>query len=613
MPLSNVPFSEVALIAQADTYQGSALASWDALVALMVGFAVVLGLLAWKGRPDPDLPTFERVALRIPDGLERITGIPGWAISAVGLALFGLLVAGQGFYSDVAWHVALGRDDELFTAPHTAIILGLVLIALSSLVGVLIATLSRAEVGFRVKGLRVPWSMLPLGALGAAAVSGFPLDELWHATYGIDVTMWSPTHMLMILGASFTGLAAWLVVAETGVPPNQSRWARTVHVLAAILVVLGLSAPQGEFAYGVPQYQAIFLPILVSIAGAFSMVAIRLVHGRGWALGIAVGLVVVNPTGSGLIDAFGDGSPVETRDGALYIGAALVAEIVALVLGTDRRLRYAIVTGLGVGTAGLAAEWVWNQGAYQPWQTSLLPDAVVLAAIAAVAAAVAGAAFAAAVNGERPTGRGITRPALAASLVAVLVVLALPMPRHVGDVTADVTLDRVGVGEARVHVTIDPDDVEDARWFQTMTWQNGGLVVSEMVEEEPGRYVSEHAHSVDGLAKTVLRLHRGSEMMAVPVYLPPDPEIDEREIPAVDRHGVVFTGEQDYLMREAEDGERLFAYVIYGLLALAMATWVGTFCLASARVQRRHQRDRRSAPTASRSSSRPITVPSSRE
>ena len=36
------------------------------------------------------------------------------------MALYGLLVAGQGFYSDVAWHIALGRDDELITAPHTA-------------------------------------------------------------------------------------------------------------------------------------------------------------------------------------------------------------------------------------------------------------------------------------------------------------------------------------------------------------------------------------------------------------------------------------------------------------------------------------------------------------
>ena len=37
--------------------------------------------------------------------------------------------------------------------------------------------------------------------LGFTALGGFPLDDLWHAHYGVDVTMWSPTHLLMILGA----------------------------------------------------------------------------------------------------------------------------------------------------------------------------------------------------------------------------------------------------------------------------------------------------------------------------------------------------------------------------------------------------------------------------
>ncbi|MCU1375405.1 MAG: hypothetical protein JWO68_2691, partial [Actinomycetia bacterium] len=100
---------------------GSALASWTPLTTLLIVFAAAtLGLLAY-GRSDDPSPLF-RVLRRIPNGLERLTGVPGWAAATVGMSLFGLLVAGQGFYADVSWHVALGRDKALFTAPHTAIL-----------------------------------------------------------------------------------------------------------------------------------------------------------------------------------------------------------------------------------------------------------------------------------------------------------------------------------------------------------------------------------------------------------------------------------------------------------------------------------------------------------
>src|SRR5688572_24258579 len=110
------------MVAQAS---GSELASWRPLVLLLSLFGVVVvALLATNRR--------ERFLRRIPVGLERVTKVPGWAAAAVGTALFGLLVAGEGFYSDVAWHVALGRDEVLFTAPHTSIFVGLWLIFLSA-------------------------------------------------------------------------------------------------------------------------------------------------------------------------------------------------------------------------------------------------------------------------------------------------------------------------------------------------------------------------------------------------------------------------------------------------------------------------------------------------
>jgi hypothetical protein len=570
---------------------GSALASWTPLTVLMTVFVLaVVALLVGGGGPAGARGGVDRTPLRIPDALERTTSIPGWAAATVGTGLYGLLVAGQGFYSDVAWHIALGRDDQLFTAPHLSILVGLVLIASAALLGILFATLGRVDVGLRWGGLRVPWSTLPLGALGFAAVAGFPIDEVWHGAYGVDVTMWSPPHMIMILGAAFSGLASWLVLAEAGVPVRGSRWHRAVHVVAAWLTLRGLSAAQGEFEFGVPQFQQLFLPILLCLAAGAALTAIRLVHGRGWALGVAVGSLALSWSGLLSFGAERDGGgPVPTREGGLYLAAALAVELAAWLVGTERRLRFALVSGLGVGTIGLAGEWAWNAdwalsgGAYQPWTSALLPEAAIFGVVAAVAAAVLGTAFGGVVRREGP-GVGIPAAALVVAALAAVAVVAVPMPRPVGDVVADLRIEETGGGEALVEVVLTPADAaEDARWFQVVHWQGGGLEISEMARAEPGRYVSERPVPVEGRGKTLLRLQRGAEMMAVPVRLPDDPEIGEPEIPAEDRVAP-FVSEQQYLLREQTEGADWVAWAVHTLAVLFALTAAAAFVVAGRRI-----------------------------
>ena len=559
---------------------GSSLASWTPVVVMVAGYFVVVALLLAFGRSGGHPHPLGRFVLRAPNALQALTGIPGWAAATVGTALYGLLIAGQGFYSDVAWHIALGRDDDLFTAPHTAIFTGLVMILGAAVLGVVLASLARVDSGVRAGALRIPWSTIPLGLLGVAAVSGFPLDEVWHAQYGIDVTMWSPTHMLMILGASFTGIASWLVLAEAGVAPRRSRWSTGVHVMAGWLTLQGLAASQGEFVFGVPQFQQLFHPILVCLAAGFALVAIRLVLGPWFAFGTAG--VTFALEASGLLNFGGDG-PVDTREGGIYVVSALAVEAVARLLGTERRLRFALVSGLGVGTVGLAGEWAWNTQAYQPWRAALLPEALVFGVVAAVGAAVLGVAFASAVARER--SHGLPRASLVAAGLALLLVVAVPMPRRVGDVRADLTLDRVSADRAFVNVTLDPPGAaDDARWFQAINWQGGELMLAEMEEVGTGRYRSEEPVLVTGKGKTLVRLHRGSELMAVPVRLPADPEIGEPEIPAVDRE-VAFVGEKEFLMRESESGAAWVATAIYVLLAGVAVAWIAGFVLASQRVR----------------------------
>jgi hypothetical protein len=577
-------FAATAQAEPSGTLGGSALADWTPFWALVLVFLAIVTALFLHGRPSERRWPLLQPLSRIPDGIHRLTGIPGWAGVAIGMALYGLLVAGQGFYSDVAWHIALGRDDELLTAPHTGILVGLVMILGAAVLGTMVATFERVE-GLRAGALRVPTSLLPLWALGIGAVAGFPLDEVWHREYGVDVTMWSPTHMLMILGATFTGLAAWLVLAESGVRATDGAWGRGAHLVVGWLTVQGLLAPQGEFTFGVPQFNLLFSPILVCLAAGLGLVAFRLVHGRWWLLGFVAVNFVIQATG--FLDFGGDESPVDTRFGATFLASAGVVELVSRLAGTEDRARFALLSGIGIGTIGLAGEWWWNSDAWQPWTSNLLPEVLLLGVVAAVGAAVLGAAVGRAILRDDASA-ALPRPLLVVAALGCVAVLVLPMARPTGDVTAEVRLEPAGENHAFVVATLSPADAaEDASWFQASAWQGGGLELADMGPTgRPGEYRSEHPVPVQGLWKTLLRLHRGAEMMAVPIYLPADPEIDEPEIPAVD-HTAAFTTERQFLLRETHDGSAWLSPAVHAGLGAVAAVWALAFALAVARLTSR--------------------------
>jgi hypothetical protein len=170
------------------------------------------------------------------------------------------------------------------------------------------------------------------------------------------------------------------------------------------------------------------------------------------------------------------------------------------------------------------------------------------------------------------------------------------LPRQVGEVTADITIDPVGVTTfavdeveaegAYVTVELEPADAaDDAHWFQATSWQGGGLVLADMVEQAPGVWRSEAPVPVDGLWKTLVRLHRnGNELMAVPIWFPDDPEIGEPEIPAVDRR-IDFAGESQYLLRETEEGDMPWlSPIVHGYLAATLLAWFVAFAVGVRRI-----------------------------
>ena len=204
-------------------------------------------------------------------------------------------------YWDIALHIDNGpRRGPLANPAHYLILAGLFGIFAA---GVLAMVLPRETPGPAARRLggglaRAGRRASLMAACGAFALAGFPLDDVWHRLFGQDVTLWGPTHLMLIGGAGMTliGQAVLLqegVRARPRVAAAASRAARFARYAALRQVALmgglliGLSTFQAEFDFGVPQFRAVLQPALIALAAGVALVAARIWAGRGGALGAA--------------------------------------------------------------------------------------------------------------------------------------------------------------------------------------------------------------------------------------------------------------------------------------------------------------------------------------
>jgi hypothetical protein len=81
------------------------------------------------------------------------------------------------------------------------------------------------------RGWHLAWWGLALTILAA------PIDDLWHRLFGIDVTLWSPPHLLGLAGAQINSLACLLIARE--VWPAGSRTRAATLAIAGVLLFAG--------------------------------------------------------------------------------------------------------------------------------------------------------------------------------------------------------------------------------------------------------------------------------------------------------------------------------------------------------------------------------------
>ncbi len=521
--------------------------------------------------------------LRFADGLGRITGLPAWAAAGFGVGMSALVVAVLGFFWDVAWHVDLGRDSAvLFTPGHSGILFGLGLLPIAAAVSITVATATQADVALKWGRWRAPWSAVALGVLGTGALAGFPLDELWHRSYGVDVSMWGPTHLLMIGGASFAPVALLLMLREGG-PGSKPRLTKRLSAGACSAVLLGASTFQLEFDMGMSQWQQLYHPVLIALASGFALVVARRVIGPGGALYVTVEFYVVR-----LFFFWLMGSALHHRAAhfAMYLGSALVVEVAALLTRYKKPLTQALVIGFGIGTVGLASEWGWSHlFGFEPWMGTLAGPRILVAVAAAVAAAVLGTA-----TGRIASGRQAALPGAALALAALVVVasIVIPNPRRGSDATVTLRTTPASAGRVNLLVEVQPADTfEGADRLDAFSWQGGHAEVHPLRRVSDGVYVSPDPVPVGGTWKTLVRFAEGPVLAGAAVFMPADPEIKASEIPVVAERTVPLERDTKLLLREAHDGPTWPAVVAYSAIGLVALAWFSSLAAAYAATSRR--------------------------
>ena len=126
-----------------------------------------------------------------------------------------------------------------------------------------------------------------LFACASFSLLGFPLDDGWHRIFGQDVTLWGPTHLMLFGGAGMTliGRAALLVEGQRSARRDGTKvdaglaGRRLMNFQKAGLIggfLIGMSTFQGEFDFGVPQFQLVFHPMLIAFAAGIALVTARI-------------------------------------------------------------------------------------------------------------------------------------------------------------------------------------------------------------------------------------------------------------------------------------------------------------------------------------------------
>jgi hypothetical protein len=194
-----------------------------------------------------------------------------------------------GGYWDVAWHQSIGRD-TFWTPAHLAIQLCGVLggltsgfLILSTTFGHSPAALERRAASVKIWGFRGPLGAFIAAWGGFAMITSAPFDNWWHNAYGLDVTILSPPHVLLMSGSSAIDVGTLILI---GGAMNRAQGDSRAMFRRLFLYVGGIIVMHGCFLIteytGSRSLQSASAYVAVSLAVPVALVGVARASEHRW-------------------------------------------------------------------------------------------------------------------------------------------------------------------------------------------------------------------------------------------------------------------------------------------------------------------------------------------
>ncbi|HXN71228.1 MAG TPA: hypothetical protein VN861_01590 [Candidatus Acidoferrales bacterium] len=191
-----------------------------------------------------------------------------------------------GLYWDISWHMSIGRD-TFWTPAHLLIQFGGILMCLVSTYLIFSTTFGNDPVA-KAASVKVWGFRGPLGAFtacwgGVVMVTSAPFDNWWHNSFGLDVQIVSPPHMVLGIGILGVGIGALLLLASR---MNRAEGAERKNLLRMYLYLGGVLLALhllfvSEYSAGDQMHGTTFY-LAVSLGVPLILVALARASGYRW-------------------------------------------------------------------------------------------------------------------------------------------------------------------------------------------------------------------------------------------------------------------------------------------------------------------------------------------
>jgi len=302
----------------------------------------------------------------------RVTDVPWYVWSAV-LAVTSTTV---GLYWDISWHTGIGRD-TFWTPAHMAIQFGAVLTGISSAYLILHTTFAgdavAKDAAVSIWGFRGPLGAFIAAWGGFAMLTSAPFDNWWHDSFGLDIKILSPPHVLLVIGIFFMGFGGLVLIAGRMNLAQGRAKARLNHLLlyvGSLLLSLLMMLAYEYVGDQTLMHSAIFYRALGLVA-PIVLLGISRASQHRWAATILARIYMVTwIAGLWIFPLF----PAEPKLGPVFtqvtrmvplafpvllVPGALVTDWIFIRFRDSRKILQAALAGFGFMAASLAFNWPW--------------------------------------------------------------------------------------------------------------------------------------------------------------------------------------------------------------------------------------------------------------